>query len=234
LSGKNLKRDAMRAVPSPEVNVEIWIADLDTIAPNELSELRESLDSAEKTRTEQFRFEPDRGRFVAAHGLLRRVLAQKLEISPAAIEFGKRSNGKPQLVLPNEQGLRFNLSHAGGFALFATAWDREVGVDLESLDGLRSSSEDLSARILSPRELKCWRDSPNDSTRTETLLRAWTRKEAYIKATDETSLDHLPSIEVALETAPVSLGSWTIYDLPAPPRFAAAIAIEKNQSRERA
>jgi 4'-phosphopantetheinyl transferase len=70
-------------------------------------------------------------------------------------------------------------------------------------------------------------------------LRAWTRKEAYIKATGEGLFHRLQDIEVALDAATpkdslticsspdegkVTYG-WTIHDLTAPAGFVASVAV---------
>ena len=54
-------------------------------------------------------------------------------------------------------------------------------------------------RVLSPREIAIWRALPDDAIRATAFLRAWTRKEAYVKAIGEGLYCGLQSIEVALD-----------------------------------
>ena len=128
--------------------------------------------------------------------------------------------------------------------MFALAWDREVGIDLECGSRLErddNSLSELAARILSSRELAIWRALPDDAQRRAAFLRAWTRKEAYAKATGQGVFDELNRVEVALDAAAPKPAltlraaspegrtrDWTIHDLSAPDGFAAALAIEQE------
>jgi 4'-phosphopantetheinyl transferase len=225
----------LEAIPSPESDVEVWIAHLDSILPNDLIELRSSLDSSENNRAEQFHFERDRQPYIATRGLLRGLLGAALDTPPSALVFKYGPRGKPELARDNGNGvLRFNVSHVGGLAIFATAWNRHLGIDLEAMEHLAGTAEDLPAlamRVLSRREFGIWRALPDDEIRGRALLRAWTRKEAFLKATGEGLSDQLRSIEIALDAAApqssLTMRNWTLYDVPAPAGFAAALAVDR-------
>jgi 4'-phosphopantetheinyl transferase len=236
----------VEAIASPEDGVRIWIAHLELISSTDMAELNSSLTSAEHVRAAKFHFERDRQHFIGARGILRRLLSAALEIPAHEVVFQYGPHGKPAILAldGDERTLRFNISHAHGWAMFALVWGREVGIDLEAAVHLTDKGKTLSelaARILSPRELEIWRALPDDGARTTNFLRAWTRKEAYIKGTGEGLFGGLQTIEVALDAArpqasltmPASPGGrkmprdWTIHDLPAPGGFAAAIAIER-------
>ena len=242
----------VEAIDSPESDARIWIAHLDSILPNDMIGLLASLDSGERERAAQFRFERDRQRFIAARGVLRLLLGSALNIPASELVFEYGRHGKPVIAVADgeERTLRFNISHAAGSAMFALAWDREVGIDLEAAPRLTCNGEklsDLAMRVLSPRELAIWRALPDDVTRATAFLRAWTRKEAYVKATGEGLFGRLQSIEVALDATNPQLSltirssaedekirsGWTVHDLPAPAGFGAAAAVEL-QSRDRA
>jgi 4'-phosphopantetheinyl transferase len=235
-SGNPISR-RLRRLASPERDVQIWIANLDSFPPGEIESLSASLDPAESTRAVQFRFKQDRQRYRAAHALLRHLLGSSLHQPAQALVFEHTPRGKPSLA-PDERGsqrLRFNLSHAAGWALFALAWDREVGADLESNASLPADDRELDAlatRILSPRELSLWRATPD---RAALLLRAWTRKEACVKASGEGMRRELATIEVLSDSdlSPVlfrdDATSWIVHDLSVPAGLAAAIAIEQRQ-----
>jgi 4'-phosphopantetheinyl transferase len=220
--------------------VQIWTAHLEALSPVELGELSALLDAAEHARAERFHFERDRQHYVASHGLLRRLLGAALKKPASALVFEYGAHGKPAIATAFWQGHKpcFNLSHSAGWAMFALAWDRDVGIDLEAaarlnrdVDGLAG----LAARILSARELAIWQALPDAAAREIAFLRAWTRKEAYAKATGAGLFDELGGIEVALDAATPkssltirSPHGWTLHDLPAPEGFAAALAIEQN------
>jgi 4'-phosphopantetheinyl transferase len=100
----------------------------------------------------------------------------------------------------------------------------------------------LAARVLSARELVIWQALPDTAARETAFLRAWTRKEAYAKATGQGLFDTLTCIEVALDAvAPKSsltlrsstkegeiTRHWVLHDLSAPDGFAAALAVAQK------
>jgi 4'-phosphopantetheinyl transferase len=224
--------------------VRIWRANLESISATELEELGKLLDSAEQARAARFHFVRDRRHYVASRGLLRRLVGEALEQPAASLVFAYGSQGKPAIDAgTRSRPLRFNLSHSAGWAVFALAWDREVGIDLECgarLERDDNSLSDLAARILSARELAIWLALSNDAQRRAAFLRAWTRKEAYAKGTGQGVFGELNRIEVTLDAAaPKSslllrssnasgpMRDWTLHDLPAPENFAAALAVEQ-------
>lgn len=127
--------------------IHIWRAELDREFP--------AADPApeERERAARFRLTKDRDRYLAAHALLREILARYTESSPAALRFHRNPQGKPYL----EGGdVRFNLSHSGKLLLCAVGRGFEVGIDVEQV------------RVDAGRSLGFCRD--------------WTRREAYWKA----------------------------------------------------
>ena len=233
----------VQSVESPESALTIWITHFDSISSDEMIALETLLDSREQARAAQFRFDRDRRCFIASRGIIRNLLGVALDIPAAELGFEYGAHGKPSIDAIDADGrkLRFNVSHAAGSAMFALAWDREVGIDLEAATRLTDKNEKLPVRILSPRELVIWRAIPNEKVRDPALLRAWTRKEAFIKATGEGLFHELRDIEVALDAAAPQPSlrirgasetgktsrNWTIYDLSAPSGFAAAAAVEQ-------
>src|SRR5262245_17253393 len=109
--------------------VHVWRFNL-ALERQGLEELWEALSQEEQARAERFRFETDRKRFIAAHGVLRHILAGYLNRRPADLIFGAGDFGKPFVVSgsPEESSLRFNLSHSGELALCAVSPSLEVGV----------------------------------------------------------------------------------------------------------
>jgi phosphopantetheine--protein transferase-like protein len=234
VSGKTHR--LLQSMKLPERGVEIWQAHLDSASASEIEELRGLLDTAEKERAEKFYRECDRARFIVAHGLLRLLLSCAIKCS-TAIEFTCGKNGKPSLA--NDAGLEFNLSHCADWAVFALAWKRQVGIDLESAASVMRNPRDLpgmAERIFSHDELTAWQNLPDEQTRTAAFLRAWTRKEACIKAAG-LKLDDVRAIEtgVAITSSPKAIiipGSHgdsairlRLHDLsgPIPPRPATAV-----------
>ena len=225
--------------------MQIWQAHLDSLSAAQVEALKCTLASAERERAARFHFEADRKHYIACRGLLRNVLATGLEKPAAAIVIEYGTFGKPVVSIAGRgRALLFNISHSAGWAFFALAWDREVGIDLESGVHLDSDDDRLSAlakRILSERELIIWHSLPDSASRRAAFLRAWTRKEAFAKAIGKGVFDEWRGIELVLDSAspnscatiasPVENGlatSWLIHDLFAPDGFAAALAVEQK------
>ena len=236
----------VQSTDPPVSGVQLWTAHLEALSPADLEELTALLDAAERARAARFHFERDRRHYVAARGLLRRLLGAALDQPASALVFEYGAHGKPALApaFMRDRTLSFNLSHSAGWAMFALAWDREVGIDLESLARLKRDGDGLAglaARVLSARELPIWQALPNVA-REPAFLRAWTRKEAYAKATGHGLLDELilhstspwtqllrnrPS-PFAPNRKARSPRDWILHDLTAPDGFAAAIAVERK------
>ncbi len=235
----------LESASSPTPNARIWSADLDALSDAQIEELEGNLDATERARAARFHFARDRKHFVATRGLLRVLLATLLRGEAREISFAYGAHGKPALASAHEGDLRFNLAHAQGRAIFAVAHALEVGIDLEAADRLPVNEEHLASlatRILSQSELPVWRALPDLQTRQHAFLRAWTRKEACVKASGRGLFSGLQEIEVALDAA-APAGSltirgpraesgltsfWIVHDLVAPPRFCAALAVEEK------
>jgi 4'-phosphopantetheinyl transferase len=160
------------SVPPP---FELWCVNLAPVADESALAL---LDAHERARAARFHFERDRGRYVAAHIALRRLLAQRTGRPADSLVIEAGPYGKPSLAGPAR--CAFSLSHSDELALVALADDGEIGVDLErvrplsDLDGLERQCLTLGERQLLASL------APDD--RTIAFLRRWTRKEACLKA----------------------------------------------------
>jgi 4'-phosphopantetheinyl transferase len=236
---------ALQPVNAPVSGVQIWTAHLEALSSAELGELRTSLDSDEHARAARFHFERDQRHYIASRGLLRRLLSDALDTPASALVFKYGAHGKPVLrpAIPPGRNLCFNLSHSAGWAMFALTWDCEVGIDLESIARIKRDADGLAglaARVLSARELAIWQALP-ETARDAAFLRAWTRKEAYAKATGQGLFDELMRTDVALDAADpkssltlrssqegASAREWILHDLAAPDGFAAALAVEQK------
>ena len=127
--------------------VHVWRAALDLEAAR-LHSLRHTLSAEEQARAERFYFDKDRKQFVAAHGLLRAILAQYLKIEPSQLQYCYNPLGKPSLArTPGREALRFNMSHSHGLALYAVSCGRELGVDLERIRWQMSRLPSDSSRL---------------------------------------------------------------------------------------
>lgn len=199
-----------------ENEVQIWRARLDVDAAV-LDRLAGSLAPDERERAARFHFDDDRRRFIAARGFLRALLGPLVGLPPARLVFDYSPKGKPRLapVCQTKENLRFNLSHSGPLALFALAFGREVGIDLEQIRELRDM-EDIGRRIFSPSEQEELRAA--GAGKTALFFRLWTRHEALGKCVGE-------GVTGDLETR---CGSGTVLELTPETGYVGAVAVERG------
>lgn len=127
----------------------------------------------ERERLERFRRDEDRDAFRAGRVLLRSWILRNGD--PEEVRVIRGDHGKPEC--PDPQAYAFNLSHTAGWVALALARDRQVGVDVESLNR-KVNVEKAAARYYSPQERRKVEEEGREG-----FLRIWTRKEALVKAT---------------------------------------------------
>jgi len=198
--------------------------------PCGLDELASLLTPDERDRAARYRAGTVREQFIIGRGLLRRLLAGYLGITPNAVPITYILNGKPVLV---DSPLHFNVSHTHGLALIAIA-NQRVGVDVE-LTRPMPDAPGLVGRFFSPAEQAAYKAVPIER-RTAAFFRGWVCKEAVIKAAGA-SVQYLDGFDVELDPAkppavlavrhPMLAGEgWTVADWEPAAGFAAAVAVE--------
>jgi 4'-phosphopantetheinyl transferase len=216
-----------------EDEVQLWRADLKEIRPHE-SRWRELLSADERMRADRFHFDRDRQRFVASRALLRTILAAFLAADPSTLNFSYSKTDKPFLSSAHDNsGIRFNVSHSGGIALYAFSRRREVGVDVEQVRRDLDVGP-IARRFFSAFEQRRLFALPEEE-RNEAFFRCWTRKEAYIKAVGEglsvplgqfdVSLDSIETLgtNALLATRLDKAGEWMLQEVPAGAGYRAAL-----------
>jgi 4'-phosphopantetheinyl transferase len=218
-----------------EDEVHLWRASLDCDAPV-LSRLQTTLSPDEMARADRFVFPADRNHFVAARGILRELLGGYLVLPPARLKFRYGIHGKPALdANASDSALQFNLSHSGGFAIYAFSRGRELGVDVEKIRP-QLAGEDLVRRYFASSEVAELQALPTN-LRPEAFFLCWTRKEAYVKAhgaglslpLDSFTVSLTPGRAVALQAADTA--RWSIESLEPTPGYVAAIVVEQGRCR---
>ena len=179
------------AIPAPGM-IDLWLIDLaiDAAAADALCTV---LDAGELARAVRFAATPLRTRFVAAHASVRAILAGYLGLPPAAVPLVRDARGKPGVA---DGRLSFNVSHSGDMATCAVAAGGRVGVDIELVRPV-SDADKLVERYFSPREADEFLRLPA-CVKERAFLGAWTRKEAFMKATGEGMSRPLDSFEVTV------------------------------------
>jgi 4'-phosphopantetheinyl transferase len=211
--------------------IHVWWAKLD-VPTDILDGLAATLSADESERAGGFVFAEDRRRFISARGILRRIIACYVDADPARLRFCYNTHGKPGLLeTKTHGGLRFNVSHSGGWAVFALSIDHEIGVDIERITDDERLLEVVEA-YFAPGEIASLRALPKEQ-QLQGFFNCWTRKEAYIKARGMGLSIPLDTFEVSLapgaqpallKTAEVSAThNWTLQSLNAPFGYSAAL-----------
>jgi 4'-phosphopantetheinyl transferase len=211
---------------------QVWLVPLDT--PDFLGLAQPLLSPEEQSRAGRFAREQLRRRFILSHAALRCILSLTSHGEPGQLRLDSTSKGKPFLVPPNPADVRFNLSHSGDLALIAVTHHLEVGVDLEWETQRRGDLLEIAQRYFAPAEREALAHVPSTEHR-RTFFRAWTRKEAVLKASGhgisagfqapDVSAGLLGDLAVAL---PIQYGGiqWLLFDLELQPDYAGALALE--------
>ena len=162
--------------------VHVWLTLPDRLHdPSLLAAYADLMSPAEREKQQRYHFEKGRHECLVTRALVRTVLSRYTEMSPDAWMFEANSYGRPELT-PGQCALplRFNLSHTDGLIACAVALDRDVGVDVESLNH-RGETVTLADHYFSKQEVHDLHQLPEDRQR-ERFLAYWTLKESYIKA----------------------------------------------------
>lgn len=213
--------------PTLGKGTHLWRICLDT--PEQLHQL---LSAEEKARIARFHFSHDRARHTVARGRLRQILGNYLCVAPEKLAFGYAEKGKP--FLKDYPDLQFNLSHAGKWGLLGVCRNREIGVDVEPVD--RSFAvADLVNRFFSPVEIPVILNQP-EKEQHSAFFRAWTRKEAIIKAHGDGLSLPLSQFGVSiklqeevrllhLDWSPQQCGEWQLTSFTLAPEVPGAVAM---------
>ena len=159
-------------------DVHLWRFRLD-LPVAELDDLRGVLRPDELARADRLRDPVNAARFVAARGRLRQTLARYLGCLSEEVSFVYGEQGKPRLVGPAGNKLRFNLSHAGLWGVTAVVERFEVGVDLEKVDAQLDYVK-VAASYFSAEEAAALEQYQVERRR-RGFYRLWTCKEARLK-----------------------------------------------------
>ncbi len=158
--------------PLGDHDVDLWIVDLDQAAVRP-----EWLSAEEHARIDRLLVADKASQLARSHTALRGVLARYAGVHPADLRFELGEHGKPSLL---DIDLDFNLSHSDAVAVIAVARRLTLGVDVERVCPDRPL-DGMAERFFSAAEHSVFAALPL-AQRVEAFYRAWTRKEAYVKA----------------------------------------------------
>lgn len=208
-------------VEHSDYSIDVWSFFLPTLR-SRLSVCREVLSPEERSRACTFRRPEDAERSVLSRGLLRIVLADRLNRDPADLEFFRNGQGKP--FLKNGGGLEFNVSHSRDRLLIAVTQKRAVGIDIE----FRRSGVHMAAiaeRWFSPAERTFFKTADDPE---QVFFDIWAKKEACVKALGTGIFKELGSFTVPCgKTTGQPVFSedraWVFQSLAIDPTYAAAL-----------
>jgi 4'-phosphopantetheinyl transferase len=182
--------------------------------------------------------------YAGVRAAVRRVLGDHyLGLPPSAVRFGRHAcprctdpaHGRPRVEHPATP-LDFNLSRSGPYWLLAVTAGAKVGVDIERLD----SAVGVADVALTEDERARMRGLEAPERRQELFYRAWTRKEAVLKACGVGIFAELESLEASpADPGPVTMeysesgiaGRWHVQDLALTPGLVGALAQDAGSVR---
>jgi 4'-phosphopantetheinyl transferase len=201
--------------------VHLWQVDLPQVAVK--AELLQTvLEPAERRRASAFRLAADREQYIITRGLLRLLLEAYGVAAAAEVRFEYSRHGKPRLADRRAADrLQFSVSHTCSRSVLAFGRSDLLGVDVERCIELKDRNE-LAASSFSPREFDEYQ-SLEPFERLQGFYNAWTRKEAFIKATGEGLSRRLDSFSVTVspgrdpqvvevDGSSSAATAWTLYD----------------------
>ena len=95
-----------------------------------------------------------------------------IDTDPQSLVLARNENGKPYFI---NSKIKFNISHSKGYVTCATAFDEEVGVDIEAADLTVERAEKLAKRFFNEADATAIKKSP------KSFQKLWSVKEAKAK-----------------------------------------------------
>lgn len=221
--------------------VHIWAVDIDQwkISCNKAEQM---LPKSEREKSERFRFEILKTRYINSHYLLRTLLGMYIGIDYFDQEFHINNYGKPFLKNTHaEDSIYFNISNSENVCVFACTKDGDLGVDVEKIHDLPDMDR-IVERLFSQEENKIFHSLPEHTKKTS-FFKYWTRKEALLKAMGVGLSFPADQINVLSGQADTSIiksnamdekTDWTFQDIDVFEGFAAALALKGNHTGLRA
>ncbi|MFJ3199200.1 4'-phosphopantetheinyl transferase family protein [Streptomyces sp. NPDC086989] len=222
--GEDIPRTGL---PPTGTGVAVWSLDttLDVVGGHRVEDALPVLDADERDRAGRLLRAGDRHRYLASHVGLRVLLGGYLGVAPQEVSLVREDcpccdgpHGRPAVA---GGAVQFSLSHSDDLAYLAFA-AVPVGVDVEALPSAAAVADVLNA--LHPAETAELSALPAER-RPQALARLWSRKEAYFKGTGTGLAEGLAEPYVGSGPGPAPVPGWDLRDLPAPPAYAAALAL---------
>lgn len=221
-----MSRDILVSTPDLlQGECHLWLIEPDSLM-SLLPAFRPLLSQAELARASAFHAKVDAIHYLIRTGLLRTLLGRYCGLPAGELPIGSSANGKPHMP-----GIEFNVSHTRRFSLFAFSRHQRVGVDIELIRPIHDFPA-AAGRVLTPDE-KARMDQLEAGLKNRAFFRAWTCKEAVVKAAGKRLADALNSFSVDITPGrPAAILDrdvarlWTLYDAVVPDGWCAALAAD--------
>ncbi len=215
----------------------VWRAKLD-LSADEITELTKILAKDEQVKANRFRFPKHQRRYIAARGILRKLIGYYLNINSDSIQFEYNSRGKPKIAdFLNKINLQFNVSHSEELALYGITCDRRIGIDIEYLRDMDDAAK-IAQRFFSPTESALIAGLHGDEQK-RVFFQLWTAKEAYLKAIGVGLAGGLDKVEIVLDKKSITLlsvgetseyaANWSLNHFTPETNYVATVATETKQ-----
>uniref|UniRef100_A0A8I5QZH5 L-aminoadipate-semialdehyde dehydrogenase-phosphopantetheinyl transferase n=1 Tax=Papio anubis TaxID=9555 RepID=A0A8I5QZH5_PAPAN len=142
-----------------------------------------SIQPEEKERIGQFVFARDAKAAMAGRLMIRKLVAEKLNIPWNHIRLQRTAKGKPVLAKDSSNpypNFNFNISHQGDYAVLAAEPELQVGIDI-----MKTSFPEffhIMKRKFTNKEWETIRSFKDEWTQLDMFYRNWALKESFIKA----------------------------------------------------
>lgn len=135
------------------------------------------LSDDEQARVARKRRQQDREGLVLCYALHRLLLSAWSGGDAARLPVGRDADGRP---LSGQAGVSTSLSHTRDAFALVVASDAAVGIDVEPAESA-ATLEEIAGQVCHPQELQRLAHLAGTARQAQ-LLKAWVRKEAYLKA----------------------------------------------------
>jgi 4'-phosphopantetheinyl transferase len=195
---------------------------------NEQNLLWDYLSHEEKSHSKKISIERIKIKYITTRGVLRLLIANLIDIPPAAIIFDISHHGKPSIAKQhNPFNISFNLSHSGSLIMFAFTQGSEVGVDIEQCRAHLSNFEVVQS-VLSDQEWQKLKLLP-PSSQMPAFTKLWTKKEAISKAFGAGLAINFKQLDVGFDDEGFESflldNHMVFFDLTDPAQYFASVAI---------
>jgi phosphopantetheinyl transferase len=186
------------------------------------------LNEEDKARANRFRFPEDKARFILGRRLLVECLNESLGREMRPLNLISNTHGRP-VFLKNPE-IQFNISHSSEAVCVTLTLKTKVGVDLEAISR-PSDLKSLSKKIFSDFDFSAFQKFP-EAEHPAVFFRAWTAKEAYLKALGLGIAGGLKEVSVPLDADSASPrlfhpraqeGPWCLQRLPLPESYCGCV-----------